>query len=152
MDGQQAIRLIIIRSVPLQTRSCVLTCVPSSIVCRVKSISGTGRLSWTARWSGFEPPWSIFISTDSVAAAYIGKYRRWLCGGIWLRWTRVRMKKAAPWLISELSGASHALCDIEPLREQLRRKHVEVEKEEALWVAILCFLLCGTVDEDCNWV
>ena len=38
-----------IRSVPLQTRSCVLTCEPSSIVCKEKSISGTGFLSWRAR-------------------------------------------------------------------------------------------------------
>ena len=30
---------------PLQTRSCVVTCVPSSMVCKVKSISGTGFFS-----------------------------------------------------------------------------------------------------------
>ena len=35
--------------VPLQTLSCVLTCVPSSMVWSVKSISGTGFLSMTAR-------------------------------------------------------------------------------------------------------
>jgi hypothetical protein len=34
---------------PLQTRSSVFTWVPSSIVCRVKSISGTGFLFRTAR-------------------------------------------------------------------------------------------------------
>jgi hypothetical protein len=36
-------------TVPLQTRSIVLTWVPSSMVCSVKSISGSGFFSWTAR-------------------------------------------------------------------------------------------------------
>lgn len=37
------------REIPLHTLSCVDTCVPSSIVCKVKSISGTGFFSVTAR-------------------------------------------------------------------------------------------------------
>ena len=37
--------------IPLHTRSCVLTCWPSSIVCSVKSISGTGFLCSMARWA-----------------------------------------------------------------------------------------------------
>lgn len=37
------------RDIPLHTLSCVDTCVPSSIVCKVKSISGTGFFSVTAR-------------------------------------------------------------------------------------------------------
>jgi membrane-bound inhibitor of C-type lysozyme len=35
--------------VPLQTRSLVLTWLPSSMVCKLKSISGSGFFSWTAR-------------------------------------------------------------------------------------------------------
>lgn len=44
-----AVRETLTLSVPLHTLSCVLTCEPSSIVCKVKSISGTGFFSCTAR-------------------------------------------------------------------------------------------------------
>lgn len=56
--------------VPLMTRSSVLTCVPSSMVCRVKSISGTGFFWLTAR-TAFWMYWSLFIgvSGDSMTAA-----------------------------------------------------------------------------------
>ena len=37
------------RGIPLQTRSCVLTCVPSSIVCNEKSISGISLFFANAR-------------------------------------------------------------------------------------------------------
>lgn len=40
---------ILDQSIPLHTLSIVLTWLPSSIVCRVKSISGTGFFWWMAR-------------------------------------------------------------------------------------------------------
>lgn len=66
---------------PLQTRSCVLTCVPSSMVCRVKSISGTCFLFCTARialsryafWS--TPCPSILLAVLSQDVEYCSSQR-----------------------------------------------------------------------------
>ena len=73
--------------IPLQTRSCVLTWVPSSMVCRVKSISGTGFFCWTARmalsmydcWS--TSCWLFSMLGKRCWAVYSGAVGVEECGG-----------------------------------------------------------------------
>lgn len=51
---------------PLHTLSCVLTVLPSSVVCKVKSISGTGFLSLTARSIGSSMAKVAYKITDDL--------------------------------------------------------------------------------------
>lgn len=63
---------------PLQTRSRVLTCVPSSMVCRVKSISGRGFFSFTARMAVSRYlDWSKGCWAFSMLGDFWTETRRW---------------------------------------------------------------------------